>query len=91
MPCGNKGAQKQQGNTNHEEHNGGESSLDLESKIHQVQPVMVVQWWVQSHPQFPPTVKRNVLLGKREVNVWFVCVLGWTRDMSGVCACFSPS
>lgn len=50
MPCGNKGAQKQLRNTNHEEHNGGESSLDLESKLHQVQPVMVVRWWVQSHP-----------------------------------------
>lgn len=87
MPCGNKGAQKQLRNTNHEEHNGGESSLDLESKLHQVQPVMVVRWWVQSHPQFPPTVKRNVLFGKREVNVWFACVLGWTGDMY---ACFSP-
>lgn len=91
MPCGNKGAQEQLRNTNQEENIGGQSSLDLESKIHQVQPVMVVQWWVPSHPQFPPTVKRNMPFGKRGVSVWFVCVLGWTGDMSGVYACFSPS
>lgn len=66
-----KGAEKQGQNVDHEEKDDafvGSLSGSIESKH---SAAVVVQWWAQAHPQFPPRVK-TMLVGITEV---CVCVL----------------